>query len=216
MAQEKTDEKTSNKNLNNNENVIKENEFKEILANATGKLKDKIYRLTKTEENFADRNGKSESVKTKILEIVPPDKRREVEEVKSAAENYRVERIWDGRNLYEKKDDGAWKKYLGGGDGGGDLTSGRVTTIYKFIGKESLNEKTANVYETETRRIANKFTQTSRYRVEYITKTKYWISEDGYFLKTIKESEVAGSNSLRREVEVYEYDTNIKIEAPIK
>jgi len=209
-AQEKSIEKSSN------QNVIKESEFKEILSKATENLKDKTYRLTKTEENFADRNAASESVKINILEIIPPDKRREVEEVKSATKKTRLERIWDGKNLYEKKDNGEWKKYSGGGGMSQSITSGKVTTTYRFIGKESLNEKNANVYETETRRVAYKLTQTSQYRVVYITKTKYWISEDGHFLKTLKESEVVGSNSLQRETEVYEYDANIKIEAPIK
>lgn len=204
-----------NPNANNN-NVVKENEFREILSKATENLKGKIYRLTKTEENFSDRAANAERIFINILEIVPPDKRREIEEVKSATENTRTERLWDGKNLYERKNDGEWKKYSGGGGLDQRITSGRTTTTYKFIGKESLNGKPANVYEAETRRIANKFTQTSQYRVEYLTKTKYWISEEGYFLQTLEESEIVGSNSLRRETQIYEYDTNIKIEAPIK
>ena len=211
LAQER-----SNKKTENNENIIQESVFNEILTKATENLKGKTYRLTKTEEDFADRNSSSESITTNILEIVPPDKRREVEEVKSPTKNTRLERIWDGKNLYEKENNGEWKKYSGGGGISQDITSGRVTTTYKFIGKELLNEKNANVYETETHRIANKFTRTSQYQVEYIVKTKYWISEDGYFLKTLKESEVVGSKSLKRETEIYEYDPNIKIEAPIK
>jgi len=165
---------------------------------------------------FSRRDANVENVTTKILEIIPPNKRREVEEIKSPTKNSRVERIWDGKNLYEKENCGEWKKYLGGGGISGDFTSGRTTTTYKFVGKETLNNKAADVYESESHRVANKMTQTSQYRVEYVTKTKYWISEDGLLLKTIKESEVVGSKALTRETAFYEHDSNIKIEAPIK
>lgn len=215
-AQEKNITKSNEKKFD--ENAIEEGKFKEILAKATQNLKGQTYRLTKTIENFYDRDANSESVETNILEIVQPDKKREVEEFKSAAKNTRTERIWDGKNLYEKVNDGEWEKYGGGGNGsgGGDYSPGRITTTYKFSGKTTLNNQTANSYEAETHRIANKFTRTSQYQVHYIVKTKYWISEDGRFLKILKESEIDGSKALTRETEIYEYDASIKIEAPIK
>ena len=214
LAQEKTNTKSNEKTAT--VNVVEESKFKELLAKATDNLKGKTYRLTKTKEDFTDRNANPESVGVNILEIVQPNKKREVEKLKSPTKNTRLERIWDGKNLYEKENDGEWKKYDGGGSGGGSFTSGRTTTVYKFVGKEMLNNKNADVYESESRRIADKFTQTSEYRIEYVVKTKYWISsEDALFLKIIKESEVVGSKSLTLEVEIYEYDANIKIEAPI-
>ena len=213
-AQEKI-EKKSNEKVSN-ENIIEESKFKELLAKTTENLKGKTYRLIETIDYFPDRQANVESVTIKILEIVAPDKRREVEEIKSPTKNSRLERIWDGKNLYEKQDDGEWKKYSGGGSGGGNFTSGRTTTTYKFIGKETLNNRAVDLYESESRRVANKMTQTSQYRVEYVTKTRYWISEEGLLSKTIKESEVVGSKALSRETAIYEYDSNIKIEAPIK
>ncbi len=214
LAQEKTEKKLSEKT--SDENIIEESKFNELLAKTTENLKGKTYRLTETIDYFPDRDANVERVTTKILEIAVPDKRREVEEIKSPTENSRVERIWDGKNLYKKQDDGEWEKYLGGSSVGGSITSGRTTTTYKFVGKETLNNKPANIYESESHRVANKMTRTSQYRVEYITKTKYWISEEGLLLKTIKESEVVGSKALSRETAIYEYDSNVKIEAPIK
>ncbi|MDQ3061947.1 MAG: hypothetical protein M3R14_03665 [Acidobacteriota bacterium] len=198
------------------EKQFTEKEFKEIQAQATEKLQSKTYRLTKTEENFSDREVNPRSVKISILEIVPPNKKREVEELKSPTKNTKEERIWDGKNLYVRENDNDWKKYNGGGSGsGGDFVSGRITTIYKFVEKTNLNNKTANVYEVEMNRKAVKYNQTSRFEVQYVERTKYWISEDGYFLKTVKESEIIGSKSLLRDTWIYEYDPNIKIEAPI-
>lgn len=213
-AQEKANNNSNGKT--SNENVIEESKFKELLAKTTENLKDKTYRLTETTEYFPDRDANVESVATKILEIVVPNKRREVEETKSPTKNSRLERIWDGKNLYEKQDDGEWKKYSGGGGTNANITSGRTTTTYKLLGKEVLDNKTVDVYESESHRIANKVNQTSQYRVEYITKTKYWITEDGLLLKSIKNSEIVGSKALSRETAIYEYDSNIKIEAPIK
>lgn len=197
------------------ERVITETEFKEILTKGEQNLKDKIYRLTKTREIFPDRNLSSESINIEINEYVPPNKWREVVELKSPSKNTKTERLWDGKNLYERENDGEWKKYSGGGSIGGSIKSGRITTIYKFVEKATLNNQNVNVYEVETNRKATKFTQTSMFEVHYIERTKYWISEDGFFLKKLSESEIAGSKSLVREIWIYEYDPTIKIEAPI-
>ncbi len=198
------------------EKDMEEKDFNEIQTIAAEKLQNKIYRLTKTKEDSSDRDANPQSFSVSILEIVPPNKRREIEEFKSATKNTRTERIWDGKHFYEKENDGDWKKYDGWGGGSGSGSSGKITTTYKFIEKTTLNNQKVNVYEVEMNRIANKFTQTSRFEVHYVEKTRYWISEDGYSLKTVKECEIIGSKSLTRETSIYEYDNNIKIESPIK
>lgn len=220
-AQEKsntTQEQTNTTQIEKkvDENAIEEGKFREIISKATAGLEKKTYRLTKTEEDFSDRKAAAEVVETNILEIVQPNKRREVKEIKSPTENTRLETIYDGKMFYEKKDNGEWTTYTGRSSGSSDFTSGRTTTTNRFAGKETINNQTADVYEAESHRIANKMTRTSRYRVEYIVKTKYWISKDGLFLKTLRESEIAGNDGLRRETEIYEYDPKIKIKAPIK
>lgn len=196
------------------EKILSENEFKEIVARAEQNLKGKTYRLTRTEEIFSDRSANAESVNIEINEYVQPDKWREVVETKSTNKNSRIERIWDGKNLYERENDGEWKKFSGGGGISGSIKSGKITTIYKFIEKSVLNNQPVNVYEVEQNRKAAKLSQNGMYEVHYIERTKYWISEDGYFLKKLSENEIAGSKSLIRETWIYEYDPNIKIEAP--
>jgi hypothetical protein len=197
------------------EKILSENEFKEISARAEQNLKGKTYRLTRTEEVFSDRSANAESVNIKINEYVQPDKWREVVEISSTSKKSRIERIWDGKNLYERENDGEWKKFSGGGGIGGSIKSGRITTIYKFIEKSVLNNQPVNIYEVEQNRKATKLTQTGIYEVHYVERTKYWISEDGYFLKKVSENEIVGSKSLIRETWIYDYNPNIKIEAPI-
>lgn len=197
------------------EKIIAENEFKEILGKAEKNLEGKTYRLTKTEETFSDRSANAESVNIRINEYVQPGKWREVVETKSANKVTKTERLWDGKNLYERENDGEWRKFSGGGGIGGSIKSGRITTTYKFIEKSVLNNQPVNVYEVKQNREATKLTQTGMYVVHYVERTKYWIAETGYFLKKLTENEVIGSKSLVKENWIYDYDPNIKIEAPI-
>lgn len=220
-AQEKSSEKTTDQNAVNDVDIIEESKFKEILSKATKNLRSKSYRLSVTKEIFSDRNAAAVRVELNILEFVSPFKQKEVVEVRSPNQNTRMETIRDGKNLYKKENDGEWIKFDGPLfrtlDG---WTGGEQTVIYRFLGKESFNEQTVDVYEMETHTVSsmNYVTAagTSRIETKFVDKKKYWISEDGCFLKTSKESETVGKKSLTRKTEIYEYDPNIKIEAPIK
>lgn len=197
------------------EKTIDESEFTEIIKKTEKNLEGKTYRLTKTKESFIDKELKPEFVEVSLKETVPPNKWRTVEEYKSATKNTKTERIWDGQNLYERKDDGAWAKYLGGGGVNWSSASGRITKTFKFIEKTVFNNQNVNVYVMEMNRFANKFTQTSMYQVHYIEKTKFWIGEDGTILKKVIESEIEGSKQLVRDTWIYEYDSTITIDSPI-
>lgn len=197
------------------EKILEETEFTEIINKTEKFLVGKTFRLTKTTDSFFDRDLNPEIVEIEMKETVQPDKWRTVEEYKSASKHTKVEMIWDGKNLYKKSNDGVWEKFLGAGSGGGGSKSGKITRIYRFVEKTTLNNQDVNVYEMEENRIANKFTQTSMYQVHYIEKTKYWIAKDESVLKKIIESEIEGSKQLIRDNWIYEYDSTIKIETPI-
>jgi hypothetical protein len=194
---------------------LTEQQFNEIKALAEGKLSGRTYRLTETTETFPVRDGAVESVRVHITEIVPPNERREVDDLKSPERTERTERIWDGKFLYERRDNGAWSKYDGGGSGSSDFTSGRVTMNYRLIEKTKINNDLVTIYEVEKHRRANKYTRDGLIEFHYIDKTKYWIGSDGSFIKAVQESEVVGGKWLVRGTSIYEYDPNIKIEAPI-
>ena len=122
--------------------------------------------------------------------------------------------IYDGKNLYIRENDGKWMKSGGAAHASGDISSGRITTSYRFVEKTVFNGQNANVYEVQKNRTAVKFTRSSEYEVQYIDKTKYWIKENGDYLRIVTESEIVGSKSLLREVSVYEYGADIKIKTP--
>ena len=190
-----------------------EQEFKAIQTKAEGRLENRTYRSTKTTESFSDRDANPRSIEINILEIVLPNKKRVVEEYKSETRNNKTEMIYDGKNLYIRENDGKWKSG-GVAHASGDISSGRITTNYRFVEKTVLNGQNVNVYEVQKNRTAVKFTRSSEYEVQYIDKTKYWIKENGDYLRIVTESEIVGSKSLLREVSVYEYGANIKIKTP--
>ncbi len=201
------------------EKPLTKSEFSKILDKTERNLAGKTYRVTMTRETFSDRDAKPEKVHTRIFEKLPPDRWREYEETRSSVslDIVKLERIWDGKTLYERKNDGEWKKSGGSAKLVGGIISGRITKAYKFVEKTTLNGKTANVYEVEINRKTTKITETSREKVHYIEKTKYWIDQDGSILKKAIESEVVGSKSLIRDVWIYDYNPkDLKIEAPIK
>lgn len=208
------------------DNEIKEKDFNVMLINAKKSLDGKTYRLTETEKYFPDKDGEAESTELNIDEFVLPDKTRTVKDISSPTENSRIERIWDGKNLYARKNNESWEKFSGGGgSGSGDgFRSGRSTKTYRFLGMTEIDGQQAKLYSEESKRIANKFTQTSRYQVYYFENAKYWFDENGLLLKIYKESGVEKvvttegtkeSNAITRKTSIYEYDPNIKIETPI-
>ncbi len=210
------------------EKVITETDFDKIVADADKNIDGKTYRLTETEKYFPDKNGEAESTKINLTEFVLPDKRRTVRDVASIAEFGRYETIWDGKTYYTRKNFEDWQSYRGGGEGSsvgsGDFTSGKISKIHKYLGTTEIDKQKVKLYSEEKMRIANKLTRNSTYQVYYYENTKYWISENGLLLKIYIESGVEKvitpegakeSKAVTRKTSVYEYDPNIKIEAPI-
>lgn len=218
-AQEKVSSSSNKKALDGD--VITEKEFDEILAKSTGKSVKKTFRLTETMEYFPKRDANAESTRIRILEGTER-KIREVVEIRLPKENNRIEKIWDGKDFYQKRNDGEWKKSIADSKINIDMSSidlipAPETTIYRFLGKEDYNNQTVSVYEKETRQTVNQMmTQTAQFRVKYLTKTKYWFSADGLLLKKTKEVEASNTKAFKREQTIYEYGLNIEIETPIK
>ncbi len=119
------------------EKEITETEFNKIVSNAVRNLENKTYRLTETEKYFPDKNGEAERTEINLTEIVLPDKRRTVKEIKSPTENSKYERIWDGKNLYTRKNNENWEKFSGGGSENKNSTRS-IPAISAALPEESL------------------------------------------------------------------------------
>lgn len=199
------------------EKIITENEFNDILAKTAEQLKTANYRLTKTEQLFLKPGEKPEKVRIEINEYIRPNKWREVVKEESKDKSSVNERLWDGKNLYVRENDGMWQIYAGGDVINQSIRTGQFTKTFKFVEKSKLNEQVVNIYDVEIKRVANKFTQTSFYQVAYFEKSRYWISEDNFLLKKKVENTISGSEAIAAEDWVYEYNPqDLIIEAPIK
>lgn len=195
------------------EREITAQEFKDLEIRGYQKLKGRTYRMTMLNETFTDRDLSPEIINTMMSETVQPDRRRFVSEIKSPTINSKVETVWlDGKG-YKRKNDGPWEETSPGsgvGSASGTPIIRKLTReTYRFVGKSALNNQTAGLYES-IRHHSNSSTGQ-----ETISTTKFWISEDGLLLKTLSEFETVGNKSLMRMQIVYDYDPNIKIEAPV-
>ena len=103
---------------------------------------------------------------------------------------------------------------VNGGSGGGG-TGTRLDTQekvqYKYKGGQTINNQKADLYEVKT---VIKFNIRNTDMTSIVT-DRFWFDKDGLLVKTESSSENNG-RMISRNVHEYEYDANIRIEAPIK
>ena len=191
--------------------LAEEAKAKELIAKAN-------YRSVWTLDYFEDRSKNSKLSEKKLREVLLPNKWRTVEET-FYEKPTRDERIWDGKFLYSKTNDGPWEKWgRGNGSGsGGGVESGQIKNQFRFLPSIDYEGGKADFYELVSVRTANKFSQTSYVVVKYIRTTRTWYSTDGKLLKKIEETMIEGREEMSRETSTYKYDPlDLTIEAPIK
>ncbi len=199
---------------------IQASELQKLEKNAESLLRTSSYRLSLSMEYFDDRDKPGIITRSFLREVQPPDKWRTVEEKMVGDRRSKEENIWVDKALYERIDNGEWKKYSGGNSGGFDLEEGRITTTYRYIGKDTIDGVQTDRYEIEQHRLANKYSRSSpsgTIEVHFVRKTVEWFLPDGKLLKKQVENEFFGRRELSREISTYAYDPkDLKIEAPIK
>lgn len=194
---------------------ISEADFRALEARAQSLRNATSYRFTVTREQFENKAKPGKITYVRIWEQQLPDQWREVEEKTTGQIVEREERIWDGNYLYEKSNNGPWKKYNGGGSGGADIETGQITTNYYYIGKETAYDRETDRYEVQRTRTMRKPGKPDA--VVEVRKTIAWFLADGKLIKKQIETEIQNRNELSKETTVYEYEPkDLKIVAPIK
>jgi hypothetical protein len=179
-------------------------EFTAIYRKAQNLRQEKAHRVRTTIEKYADKNAAPTEKITSTYEIIPPARSRYSSVVESNSKTKKYELIRIGEKQYIKNDRGNWEidktepKYALGSESQKSV---------KFIEKTSFNNQTVNVYEVESDEF---FEQVNRQ-----SKIKYWFSEEGLLLKMETESVEKETNAVSKQISIYEYDPNIKIEAPV-
>jgi hypothetical protein len=194
-----------------------------LKAQAEENLDNRILRLTIVEETFENGGKLAASSEKYISETIPPDRSRFITEKKT--KNGVVERteyISIGNQRFIKKHGGNWEIFkpagggsgVGSGAGGGKIEDFKIETssVNKLKRGVTLNKQKTDYYETVT---TTKFVYPTRTVVNY-SKEGYWFDAKGRYVKAVEEHFSGESKFMRRKTTDYEYDADIKIEAPIK
>ena len=184
--------------------------------NSSQKLLEAIsYRVNTTSVYFEDRTKSGQVTKSDTKEVVFPNKWRTVSKTTEAGTIQRIERVWDGKFLYEKVDDGKWEKYNGGASSETRIESGRITRDYQYLGPQNIDGTDMEVFQIKEHRLANKFSMNSVVEVHFIRTTTFWFTSDAKLMRKVEENEIEGRPELSRETATYEYEPkDLKIEAP--
>lgn len=203
-------------------NTFDENDLYALQGAADSKLKGKIYRLTAIDTDYDDGSATPTRTEKNIEESVPPDRFHSITEMTTAKGTQRLEMISVAGRTFFKHNDEEWKEpqsgsgYGSGSGSGNSVSDERIqiedTTERRLKKGETVNNQTVDLYET---------VHTVRYKYlsnvySIISKTSYWFDKNGLLVKSAGEDENTETKRIYRSTKEYEYDPNIKIEAPIK
>lgn len=201
---------------------IQKEDFLNAYKKAGEKMKTMTYRFVSKNEHYFGEELKSVQINT--VEFVPPDKFHSIFDAKMFDRNQTLlsERILIGNDEYKRENGGNWIKQTKSGTN--QSPNNPIKTVEsnsKFYLTENvqLDNQTTKLYEvaveTKTSMPTGKTGETKE--TVFYRKEKRWISRDGLLLRLEMEDE---SQQMRkvvtRQIWIYEYDPNIRIEAPIK
>jgi hypothetical protein len=161
---------------------------------------------TKTTTEVFDEKGTTLKYKYEsVSESVPPDSRRFTSTAVIDGKSKKTEIIQIGEKTFIKIDDGKWK--LDEPEERYGIAVGVLLSV-RLLEETTLNGQPVKIYE-------EKGSSSSDAGNRGWTR-KYWFTAEGELLKTESEETHGKTNEIARSVTVFEYDADIKIEAPIK
>jgi hypothetical protein len=166
----------------------------------------KPHRVTTTTERYADKNAAPKEKSVSISESVPPDRSRYSYVYESGSTTKKFESINIGKTEYVREDGGDWRINTDEPKYGAGLANRKIV---KPVEKTNFNGQAVVVYEVESEEYFGEGNERK-------SKTRYWFSEaEGLLLKTESEITNMQTGAFSKAAAVYEYDPNIKIEAPV-
>lgn len=200
------------------ERIIDEKEFGSRLSNSARFFKDIAYRSTLVSEGSPVK-GLPANKYTSITEYAPPDRRHSTFiRTNSSGVEVKTETITIGESEWVRTNDGPWRELTGEGRGSGSgRGSGTSATLverlveYKVISGERVGGETADLYRHT---LTLKFTSETG-DFQSISTRNNWFGADGRLLRSENITADGEGKISYRTSTTYEYDPNIRIEAPI-
>lgn len=193
--------------------AITKNDFESTIDRAKQLVQQQVRRERIESKEFSNRNKPADEISSVIEEYVPNGGYRRLTKTTEGGKSSQDEVIIVDFKYYSRSGNGPWSVRNGGIGDDPSPVPDDIEQKYSKIDKTILDGKTVSVYKSII-----KFPK-SRYGDEPIPETfieQYWITKDGLFAKTTLEIEYVGTKKFYGSTTTYEYDSNIKIEAPIK
>lgn len=162
------------------------------------------------------KDGKVSATDEWTYESVLPDRIRYIHTETEGDRVRRTEEINIGKTKYCRRENGPWENVSASCIGGG--VGGISNTLSFRYSKETIKPNKEDV-QLFRQYITYKDTYSKTKDTEGLSyyETKYWLSKDGLLITEEFRYGLIDSNTVKRiTVDTYEYDPNIKIEAPIK
>lgn len=189
--------------------IAKNTELYDVQNKAYQKLYQRSRRVETIDETFSE--GSSVKTITRIYEMLLPTRSRSYYKEKEGDKVNETEQITIDNFLYVRKNNEPWKKLeIGSGGGSGSGTgSGSYSCRQLTVESIFLDGISAQLFdELDISSETNGLTFKER---------RKWFGDDGSFLKEeFVEGLLSPRLENRRSTTTYEYDPNLKIEAPIK
>ncbi|MEO8572634.1 MAG: hypothetical protein ABI481_01600 [Pyrinomonadaceae bacterium] len=196
---------------------ISKDEFHERERSAFSKLEAKLYRERITQWTDPAMVSKEfGSMVSQICEYAPPDRQRTVSVFQMPNGTRKEETIKIGKRTFTRKDDEPWqdvsKRDPNRYSMFGDPIEAKETVTYRRVGIERINGIEGELVEElfyREHKVAGK-----SHGFGFVN--RLWITKDAVLIR--RELKGSGSNGLvtSHTITDYEYDPNIRIEAPIK
>ena len=200
--------------------ITKDN-FLTAQQKANERVRDIPHRLISISHIYTNDGTELQVIRTETSEVESPERRRFVIEYNEVYHDRKSssEKVFFDGIQYQKSDDGSWtKKNFAIPQIGANASFGDDANYY-LTEDVLVNDKTADLFGVETEIKA----RTAVYKGNEVKvnallqKIKMWRSKDGKLLKfEISKQHKDTENPAFRQTIIYEYDSNIKIEAPIK
>lgn len=199
------------------EKVVTEQELNNLEKIAWKKMKDKSYRVTVTFRRYKNVSDSLPNYPSKeVLEYVPPDRKREVREASNEKGTTRTERISIGQKKYIKENNEDWRELQPSKvrmTVQGDRMEDKKTVEVRYKGQTKVKNQSADLYEKQT--TIEYESGNGRTTTVFTSIERFWFGKNGFFLKREFESKKDSEENSSHTILEYDYDSKIKIEAPI-
>jgi tetratricopeptide (TPR) repeat protein len=202
------------------ESTFEDNTLYNLKLKAETFSNDSIVRVTIIEENFKNGDKVPENSIKYTNEVIPPNgsnliyKSHFISEKTTKNGVEREEFITIGNQRYIKKNNSKWEVFnpMGSGNGSGESVKIETSSDNKLQRGVIINNQKTDYYQTTT---TYKHLYPTGTLIRYF-KEGFWFDSTGRYVQTLEESFNGETKNINRKTTVYEYNPNIKIEAPIK